>query len=314
MTSQVINGHELVASKITVLEKKKLTNGSEMSYLSYDGRGKFSIQTPVMRMPFGVSPPNELAPKYSAALSFDGMDKNPKLRAMHDALVELDERMIDLGVENSVAWFGKKYSRETIETKYKRIVKVNEKKPQYAPTMKTQVRTIPKAYKTVNGKREPDLEAGEKLEPVLYDLESNLLDYGDFGICDAVPFGSLAAARLEVAGVWFITATGYGISLRFTMARVKASAAVAGPPVCDKSEFEEASAYSGPAQSDETAEDAPVVKSPPRIVKKTAAAARAPTPEPEPEAEEEDAGEDAEPAPAPVIVKKPIIKKKVGGR
>lgn len=316
MATNIINGHELQAHLFSVQEKKKLAQ-SEQAYVSYGGKpGKFYIQTPVMRLPFGISPPNpdKQIMKYSAQLSFDGMDKDPKIRAFYDALVALDEHMIDLGVQNSVAWFGGKKSRDVVMEKYQPILKPS-KKAEYAPTFKLQVREIYKAYKTVGGKREPDLDAGKKLEPVLYDLDDNRLDYGDFDICDAVPRGSLAKVRIEVGSVWF-SSLGYGLTLRFSMARVKPSAVVQGPPPGDKEEFTSAESYAPAphAEEGEMAEGEPegetepvkhAGKGPVKPVAKKAVA-RTPTPPPEEEASEE-TPEDEEP-PAPVVTKKPVAK------
>lgn len=209
--------------------------GAEFAFIR-SKPGKFYIQTPVMRLPFGVSPPSPAhnITQYSAQLSFDGMDKDPKIRAFYEALEALDEHMINLGIQNSERWFkdksGKplKLGREGVVMKYQPIIKP-AKKAEYAPTFKLQVREVPKAYKTVAGKREADPDAGTKLEPVLYDLDDNRLDYDDFGICDAVPRGSLAKVRIDVAGVWFSN-VGYGLSLHFIMARVKPS--IKGFKIC----------------------------------------------------------------------------------
>lgn len=331
MASNVINGHELQAHLISVQEKKKIPNGSENAYVSYNGKpGKFYIQTPVMRLPFGVSPPGVTATgveikKYSAQLSFDGMDKDAKIKAFYDALVALDEHMIELGIQNSVAWFGGKKSREVVVEKYQPIIKP-AKKADYAPTFKLNIREVPKGYrKGANGKQEADPDAGTKLEPVLYDLEDNRLDYGDFDICNAVPRGSLAKVRIDVGGVWFSN-VGYGLSLRFSMARVKPSAVVQGPPPGDKDEFTAAESYA-PAETTEDAtgdgsgseahvEETPApaptpAKSAPKVVARKPAA-KAPTPPPE-DSDDDDAP--AEEPPAPVVVaKKPVAKivKKAG--
>ena len=43
--------------------------------------------------------------KLTLTLSFDGINENPKLQAFHDRMVELEQRIIQGGVENSMAWF-----------------------------------------------------------------------------------------------------------------------------------------------------------------------------------------------------------------
>ena len=46
-------------------------------------------------------------PKYSIDLSFKGLDENPDLMGFHDKFKELEQKIIDAGLENSIAWFKK---------------------------------------------------------------------------------------------------------------------------------------------------------------------------------------------------------------
>ena len=94
--------------------------------MNYNG-GRLSVQTPWMTMPWkmGVYTEGEY-PKYNIDLSFKGMDEDPELQAFHDKFQELEDKIIDGGVENSVAWFKKKTaSRDVIDALFGRMIKVS---------------------------------------------------------------------------------------------------------------------------------------------------------------------------------------------
>ena len=70
-------------------------------------------------------------PKYSIDLSFKGMDENPDMKAFHDNFKALEEKIIDGGLENCVAWFKKdpsKTSRDSIDDKCNPIIKESKDK------------------------------------------------------------------------------------------------------------------------------------------------------------------------------------------
>ena len=104
-----------------------LDNGAKLVYMNYNG-GRLSVQTPWMTMPWkmGVYTEGEY-PKYNIDL-FKGMDEDPELQAFHDKFQELKNKIIDGGVENSVAWFKKKTaSRDVIDALFGRMIKVSTK-------------------------------------------------------------------------------------------------------------------------------------------------------------------------------------------
>ena len=74
------------------------------------------------------------------------MDESPELQQFHDKFIELQSKIVDAGVENSVAWFKKKSaSREVIEAIFNPILKVSRDKDtgepdgKWPPTMKLKV-------------------------------------------------------------------------------------------------------------------------------------------------------------------------------
>jgi hypothetical protein len=177
---QLIKGKNIDTSRISFSAPKVLDNGAKLVYLNYNG-GKFCVQTPWMSMPWTMSCYNEGPyPKYSAELSFKGMDEQEDLQTFHDKFVEVQNRIVDAGLENSVAWFKKKTeSREVIEAIFNTIVKVSkdretgEPNGKYPPTIKVKVPQMNKNWdvKVFNteGKQYGinDAESGENLEDVL---------------------------------------------------------------------------------------------------------------------------------------------------
>ena len=123
-------GKNINATSVTVSAPKSLDNGSKLVYVNYDN-SRFNVQTPWMDMPWDMSCYNEgNYPKYSMELSFRGVDDDPDQAAFLERFHQLDNRLIDLGVENSIQWFKKKsISRDTVDTGlYNKIVRVSKDK------------------------------------------------------------------------------------------------------------------------------------------------------------------------------------------
>ena len=110
MTSQLIRGKNINIEKVTTSPPKVLDNGAKLIYVNYDG-GRFNIQTPWMDLPWDMSCYSEGPyPKYSIELSFKDVDENDEVREFLDKLNELDEKIIDFGLKDSVQYFKKKIS------------------------------------------------------------------------------------------------------------------------------------------------------------------------------------------------------------
>ena len=63
-------------------------------------------------------------PKYSVNLSFNDIENNPELKEFHDKIIEVEEKIIDAGIENSIYWLKKKKcSRDVIDKMFTRILK-----------------------------------------------------------------------------------------------------------------------------------------------------------------------------------------------
>jgi hypothetical protein len=155
---------------------------------------KIMLQFPAMHLPFGISEyknPESKAVSYSADLSFRGYESNEKLLVLFNKLNELDNHLIDVAYANSVAWFGKQKSRELLEDTYRKLTKADVS-GKYAPILKTKIAT------TKDGK--PNV--------LIYDVDrsqSTVLN---------VPRGSTVKTLAEIASIWSVGSTSWGVTFR----------------------------------------------------------------------------------------------------
>jgi hypothetical protein len=128
------------------LEKNR--KGGKVVYLSLNevtssARQRITIQTPVVALPFGVTPYQEASTgeiqSYSVDMSFNGYDVagSPIARFL-DKMRALDETILDAAVANSKEWFGKQMSREIVAEFYRKLVR-DPSDPKYSPVMRTKV-------------------------------------------------------------------------------------------------------------------------------------------------------------------------------
>jgi hypothetical protein len=176
----LVKGKNIDTSKVSFSAPRVLDNGAKLVYLNYNG-GRLSVQTPWMSMPWkmGVYTEGEY-PKYSVDLSFKNMDEEPELQAFHDKFLELEEKIIDGGFENSVAWFKKKpASRDVVDALFNRTIKVStdretgEPNGKWPPTMKAKVPRRDGTWETKvhdkDGKvyQVNDSDSGDNMEDIL---------------------------------------------------------------------------------------------------------------------------------------------------
>lgn len=117
--------------------------GKFVPLLSPEGTKKrFTIQTPPLSLPFGVSAyrekPEAEIQSYSIDVSFRNVDTDPKAAEFLAKMMELDQKMIQASVENSKVWFGKQKSKDTLEDNYRKLIKAHPEN-KYPPVMKIKV-------------------------------------------------------------------------------------------------------------------------------------------------------------------------------
>jgi hypothetical protein len=143
MSFQLISTFEPAAVTFSALEKTR--KGSKVVWVNLPtadaGRGKLSLQTPTVGLPFGVSPYQEASTgeiqSYSVDLSFRGSDADARMAEFLEKMKVMDELILDAAVKNSKEWFGKQMSKDIVSEFYRRLVKNTN--PAYPPVMKVKV-------------------------------------------------------------------------------------------------------------------------------------------------------------------------------
>ena len=165
---------------------KKNSQGGFSVYVSgkaSDGDAfKIIVQTPRMRVPFGV---NSLktetgAEKFSLDLSFQGKGDNPDVDAFYDFIHGFDEKILDEAFARSREWFAKEMKRDVLQEFYRKMVK-EAKDPKWADTFKVK---LPYRY--------------DRLDVELFDQNRKHMAATD------VTAGCEAVLLIECSGLWFV--------------------------------------------------------------------------------------------------------------
>jgi hypothetical protein len=133
--SDIIQPKNFQIERVTLGQPKKNANGGKTIYISYSNKIMY-VQTPVMTAPFGISyfqGENGAPDKYSIDVSFAGVDGNEGLKSFYDMVDALDSRVVEEAMENSQAWFNKKFPDiRVLEAMRSPSIKL-PKSEQYAP-------------------------------------------------------------------------------------------------------------------------------------------------------------------------------------
>ena len=221
MAQNIMLAKNLDVPSISFEPVKKNALGGNVVYLKYAGATKMVIQTPVVSAPFGLSTFTDDktgAVKYSLDMSFRGMEDDPKVKQLHDKMLELDAALIDEGVKNSKDWFGKKVSKEVVENFYRPLVKPAKDPSKYAPTMKFKIMT------NRNGSVAVDA----------YNHQKESVD-----LTEVLMPGSRIQAIIECSSVWFVNKSMFGVSWRLVQVKVQKSDKIAGFSFVEDSDAEE---------------------------------------------------------------------------
>lgn len=226
-------------SHVSFAPPKLLGTGGRCIFVNY-GEGRLLVQTPEMRVPFGISywPGENGAPdKYSLDLSFDGHDSRDSVRAFLAMIDSLDRQLIKTGFESSMSWFKRKLpSEEVLEALYTRSLRYSKDKEtgeitnKYAPTMKVQLPTRDGKFDfpVFNGARE----------------EIDLMNVFNTGNTK----GAKAQAILQLTSVW-IVGSKFGITWKVKQLKFVTPAALNGyafQRTEDDDEEDEAAAAAAP--------------------------------------------------------------------
>lgn len=203
--------------KIKYSEMKIMKSGAKSVYLNYQG-SKINIQTPVLSIPYGVNDNTQFikddpkrkdeARKYDITASFKGMDENPKVKAFHDKLIELEHKICEDASKNSVAWFKKNFegNKGAIENMFSPIVRRDKDKEtgmfadKYPPNFKAKL-----PYDSVEDKFEFDC----------YDMDNNEVEFKEY-VSNLK--GGKAQFIIQLNGLWF-SAGMFGCSWKIISAK-----------------------------------------------------------------------------------------------
>lgn len=198
MNSQVVLSHAFDPTTVTFGTLEKTKKGGRVVYINTTDKQRIVIQTPAMIMPFGVTPYQETGgdiQSYSIDLSFRTADTDPKVADFREKIVALDKALVDAATERSEEWFGRPMERQLIAEFYRKLL--NDKNPEYPPTMKIKV--------GVNVSGEPAAQ--------FFDENRNPVGIEYLGK------GCTIKAICELSSVWFVNKT-FGATFRLIQAAV----------------------------------------------------------------------------------------------
>jgi hypothetical protein len=194
--SSIIIPSEFDVSKLTYGEIKRMDNGGKMVSIGYNGQ-PLIVQTCECYAPFGMQcyqNDDGKAPSYAIDLSFKDMEKRKPLKQLHEMFTKLDQKNLDMGMENAMTWLSQKKVPKTIdvvEALYSPIVKVaNDEK--YPSTFKFKL----------------PFRNGEFVCDV-YDKNHTLIDMTKME--DNKTKGSKCTALIQCTGIW-VAASKFGMS------------------------------------------------------------------------------------------------------
>jgi len=210
MTSTVVQSTDFNVSNITFSPIKLMDSGAKMSYLSYATR-PLVMQTASMSLPYGMNAFDKAGPvKYSVDLSFRGYEegKDAKVKAFYDAMMKIDEFMVEQGVKNSKAWFKADLSKDVVRAFYTPLVRVSKDangnpKP-YPPSFKLNL-------KKKNGTDVFDI--------VAYDMNKQPYNYDETPLEELLVKGAQITGLIQCTSVWF-AGSKFGLSWKAVQIRV----------------------------------------------------------------------------------------------
>ena len=206
------------ATKVSFGQPRLQGTGGKIIFVQY-GDSRFLVQTPEMKAPFGVSfwaGENGAPDKYSLDISMDGADARPAVRAFQDMVDALDRTLIKTAMEQSNAWFKKRFANEdVVEALYTRSLKYAKDKEtgeittKFAPTLKMVLPTKDGKFDfpVYNSKRE----------------EIDLMELVHAGRTK----GARVQAILQLTSVW-IVGTKFGLSWKVRQLKVSEPARLTG--------------------------------------------------------------------------------------
>jgi hypothetical protein len=153
----VVLAKNVDVSKFKYSAPRTLENQSKSVYVNYEG-SPLTIQTPLVRLPYGIGDWNDKNAetskagetkdkKYDLNFSFDGADSNPKIKELLDKMQEIEKKIVEDAFENRIAWLDDDFDgiKSVVAKLFNPIVKYDKDKVtkkatgKYPPTLKTKL-------------------------------------------------------------------------------------------------------------------------------------------------------------------------------
>ena len=209
MSKLIVKIGDFNVSSLSIGPMKSLESGGKMASLFYKyadgGSSMLTTQVGSLSLPYGMNVFDKAGPvKYSMDLSLRGHEENPKVKAIYDAFMALDEWMIDQGVKNSKAWFKADLNRDVVKAFYTPMVKIakdaeGNPKP-YPPTFK------------INLKKQND-----QFDVKVYDDQAR--PYEGVPLEDLLVKGAMVTSLIQCTSVWF-AGSKFGLSWKAKQIRM----------------------------------------------------------------------------------------------
>lgn len=133
---------DIDVSNLEYTDLRPFGEHAKIAYINYKG-SPLMIQTPLMKLPYGLGKYDDGEKvKYTLDFSFGGDSK--KIQVLKDKLEEIESKILDDSVKNSLAWFKKKkQTKEVSQALFTPGVKVamsdGEPTDKYPPTFKAKL-------------------------------------------------------------------------------------------------------------------------------------------------------------------------------
>ena len=249
MSMQIVQAKNFDVDSVTFSDPRVNTYGGKSVYLNYN-RKPLVIQTEELMCQWGLStftPKDGGDPKYSMDLSFRGFETNPKIQTLLDRLKELDTKMVETAVDNSLPWFTKKSLKAEVvdemlynkTVRYSRDKETGELVTKWPPTWKIKI---------------PYREG--RCSTCFYDEDKQEIEMEN--IHDDLPNILTKKCKVKLLaqcnGVWFAGGK-FGLSWKALQVRVKSAGGLSGYSFVDESDDEDESDYSDLSDDDDDDDD-----------------------------------------------------------
>lgn len=207
--SAVLLSNEFKTEHISFTEPRKNQMGGQNVLINYNNNGRngpLIVQTPRLRLPFGVSrqePEGGGPTRYTINISVN--ESGGPQSQFFNFIKTLEEHVLNIAVEKSEVWFGKKKSKEVILELMRSVVKYPKETTKYDPTVKIKL---------------PYNDKGPQFN--LEDENKSSVNVWLDGEIDlaCMPKGSEAVCVIQCTGVYFIGKSQFGIGFKVLKARV----------------------------------------------------------------------------------------------